>query len=281
MVEVHRNVHRLDFEGNELNVLLMSDLHWDNPHCDRALLKAHLDRALDIGASVVVNGDMFCLMQGKFDPRRAKDNVRPEHNVNNYLDAVIRDAVDWFAPYKDILKLVGYGNHETSIVRNCETDPLQRFVDLYNATHNSSLYTGGYGGWLILRRKDYSYKIKYFHGSGGGGPVTQGVIQNQRKMAMHENMDCMWMGHVHEMYTMYHTVESLDTKYRPVLRNVLHVRTASYKEEYDGGYMDFHVERGRPPKPLGCYLLRVTTRKSKDRGSSEHKKLQASAIAWQ
>ena len=26
--------------------LMMSDLHWDNPHCDRKLLKAHLDKCL-------------------------------------------------------------------------------------------------------------------------------------------------------------------------------------------------------------------------------------------
>ncbi|QDP46907.1 MAG: hypothetical protein Unbinned1529contig1001_22 [Prokaryotic dsDNA virus sp.] len=274
MIELHRNVHMLDSDEISSQWLLMSDIHWDNPHCDRELLRAHLDKALAANIPVLINGDFFCLMQGKFDPRRSKENVRPEHNVNNYLDAVIKSAVEWFAPYKSILRLLGYGNHETSIVRNCETDPLQRFVDLFNATHGTELMTGGYGGWILLKMRDYTYKIKYFHGSGGGGPVTKGVIQNQRRMAMHEGMDCIWMGHVHEMYTMYHTIESLNRKWRPVLKNVLHIRTPSYKEEYDGGYMDFHVERGRPPKPMGCYMLQV------DRNTHTHE-LTAAATPWQ
>jgi hypothetical protein len=71
-------------------------------------------------------------MQGKFDPRRSKKDIRPEHNKANYLDAVIEDAVEWFAPYADILTVVGYANHETGIIRNVETDPLQSFVDLLN-----------------------------------------------------------------------------------------------------------------------------------------------------
>ncbi|NBW22393.1 MAG: hypothetical protein EBR82_82030, partial [Caulobacteraceae bacterium] len=92
---------------------LISDLHWDNPKCDRALLKKDLDEAVERNALIIVNGDFFCLMQGKGDPRRSKDDIRPEHNKGNYLQAVVEDAVDWFSPYKNNLALIGYGNHET------------------------------------------------------------------------------------------------------------------------------------------------------------------------
>jgi hypothetical protein len=43
-----------------------------------------------------------------------------------------------------------------------------------------------------------SYRIKYFHGSGGGGPVTKGTIQFNRMSTMVEGADLIWMGHVHE-----------------------------------------------------------------------------------
>jgi len=43
----------------------------------------------------------------------------------------------------------------------------------------------------------------------------------------------------------------INTKY------IHHIRTASYKEEYDEGYMGFHVEKMRPPKPLGCYIIEM------------------------
>jgi UDP-2,3-diacylglucosamine pyrophosphatase LpxH len=256
MKELSRNVHRWDLGLGHHQFLLMSDIHWDNPHCDRESLKTHLDRALENDIPVFINGDFFCLMQGKFDPRRNKVDIRPEHNTATYLDDVVHTAVEWFTPYRSILKFIGYGNHETSILRNLETDPLQRFADLMKV-QGGEVQVGGYGGWIILRFGDRSFKIKYYHGSGGGGPVTKGVIQNQRAMASIHGADAMWMGHVHEAYTMVHTVERLDKAFNVTHKNVLHIRTPSYKDEYSDGYMHYHVERGRPPKPIGSYLLDI------------------------
>ena len=39
---------------------LMSDIHWDNPHCDRKLLKNHLDKCLNENILIGLNGDTFC-----------------------------------------------------------------------------------------------------------------------------------------------------------------------------------------------------------------------------
>jgi len=208
-------------------------------------------------------------MQGKYDPRRSKKDIRPEHNKVNYLDAVIETAVDWFGDYADTIIFIGYGNHETAIIKNVETDPLQRFADLFNYTHkpNIPITVGGYGGWLTLQFRasttDKSYKIHYYHGSGGGGPVTRGVIQNQRKMADVEGADCIWMGHVHELYAMYQSKATLDHHRVPIIKDVLHVRTGTYKDEYTDGAFGWHVERGAPAKPLGCisveFYMRSTT----------------------
>lgn len=272
LTELSRNVHKVNIHGSGPHrFMLMSDLHWDNPHCQRDLLKEHLDYALENQIPVLLNGDTFCLMQGKYDPRRSKDNIRPEHNVSNYLDAVIQDAVEWFKPYASIIAFAGYGNHETSIIRNCETDPLRRWADLMNATTPYNLHIGGYGGWLVFSQTrpgstgSLAWRLKYFHGAGGGGPVTRGVIQNQRMMAAIDGADGTWMGHVHEMYTMVNAVERLDSKNNVVMRDVTHIRTPTYKEEYGDGYMDFHVERGRPPKPVGCYELVLTPTKDRTR----------------
>jgi UDP-2,3-diacylglucosamine pyrophosphatase LpxH len=259
--QAHRNSHIIECKGKEAKFAFMSDLHWDNPHCDRVLLKKHLDRCLAENRGVILNGDTFCLMQGKYDPRRSKKNIRPEHNKANYLDAVIQDAVEWFAPYRDILLLIGYGNHETAIIKNVETDPLQRFVDLMNMTYKTNIQTGGYGGWITIRQRPYmgskrnaTTKVYYYHGSGGGGPVTKGTIQHQRQMADIEGADIITMGHVHELYTMLWSKKYLNTMNRPDHRHVHHFRTGTYKDEYEDGYMGWHVERGAPPKPLGCVV---------------------------
>jgi hypothetical protein len=100
--------------------------------------------------------------------------------------------------------------------------------------------------------------MHYYHGSGGGGPVTKGVIQDQRIMAMVEGYDCTWQGHVHELYHHVNVVTYLNRSDYMIKQRPLHqIRTATYKEEYDGGVGGFHVERGRPPKPLGGYWMKL------------------------
>ena len=265
ITRVSRNVHAVYCE-KEIQLLLLSDLHWDNPKCDRVLLKNHMDEAVKRGAKIILNGDTFCMMQGKYDPRRSKKDIRPEHNKANYIDAVIQDAVEWFAPYKDNILVVGYGNHETAILKALETDPIQRFVDLFNTTHGAEIHAGGYGGVIDFkfqigevgnRRK---WTLRYYHGFGGGGAVTKGVIQDQRLMASMEGYDCIWQGHVHELYHHINPVEVYDSHQKKIkIRDVHQIRTSSYKEEYEDGFAGFHIEKGRPPKPLGAMWLTLST----------------------
>ena len=259
------NVYITRSKFQETKALLISDCHFDNPHCDRKLLASHLQQAVDGGHDIFINGDLFCLMQGKYDGRRSKSDIRPEHNGSRYLDLVIDTAVEWFKPYAKNIKVIGYGNHETSILRHCETDVIERFVTLLNAATGASIQVGGYGGWVIWQFSEYtevnlSYKMKYYHGSGGGGPVTKGAIQFNRMATMVEGADAVWMGHVHESTELTYTVEKLDRHYKVRLKDILMIRTPSYKEEYNEGQGGWHVERGAPPKPLGGRWLVITPR---------------------
>jgi len=257
------NVHILKNDFEPKKVLLISDIHWDNPHCNRELLKKHLDQALEINADILFNGDTFCLMQGAYDPRKSKNDIRPEHNKSNYLDAVVNDAIDWFSPYAHLIKVVGYGNHETNILKRAESDIIDRFVFGLNSKNNTSVQVGGYGGWIVynFRRAEMggmaAYKIRYFHGSSGGGIVTKGVIQFQRMSSFVEGADMVWMGHVHEDHELTYTVERLNSNNKINIKDVLMVRTPTYKEEYQEGKGGWHVERGAPPKPLGGRWLEM------------------------
>jgi hypothetical protein len=257
-------------------VFLCPDIHWDNPHCKRDLLKRHLDEAVKMGARIVMPGDTFCLMQGAYDPRKQKSDIRPEHNVNHYLDAVVETAAEWFAPYQPYIDIVGLGNHETSILKRMETDVVQRFVSLLNskAKGGHRVMAGGYGGWYTLMgnmtgsRK--SYVIKYYHGSGGGAPVTKGTIQHNRASTQTEGADAIVMGHVHNDYVVTYTREMLDAQYQPVTRDLLMIRCSTYKDEYADGHSGWHVERGGGPRPLGGQFLCVRFHKGWS-GSAERK----------
>lgn len=264
------NVHVIKINETSRKVLLISDIHWDNPKCDRKLLKKHLDQAKEINADILLNGDTFCLMQGAYDPRKSKSDILPEHNKNNYLDAVILDAIEYFAPYAHLIKVIGYGNHETSILKRHETDVIERFVFGLNAKCGTEIQVGGYGGWIVYRfcakgrLTTTTFKIKYMHGFGGGGPVTKGTIQFNRMSTYVENADMIWMGHVHEDHELSYTVERLNGSNRVNLHNVLMVRTATYKEEYNEGKGGWHVERGASPKPIGGRWLELHCERVRD-----------------
>ena len=269
------NVHELQIEGKETKIAMLSDLHWDNPKCDRDLLKKHLDYCKENNIPVMVNGDFFCLMQGRGDNRRNKSDIRPEHNNAKYLDSVVTTAVEWFTPYADILTVIGYGNHETGIIKWQETDILQRFVDLLNMKCNSNVQTGGYGGWLIVKMIDstkiLSIKIKYFHGSGGGGVVTKGALNLTRALEIYEGCDVYTMGHIHENSARNDVRDTLNhNAYKGyyVSHKPIHLMiTGTYKEEYQEGAKGWHVERGAPIKPVGGRFL--TIKVERDRSNKE------------
>ena len=259
------NVHVRIFKKPVADLLLLSDIHWDNLHCDRALLTRHLNQARDKDARILLNGDTFCAMQGKYDPRSSKESIRPEHQVNNYLDALVDSAVEWFRPWADLIDFVGYGNHETSILKRQETDLCARFVRGLNAAvPSAAVQLGGYGGWYVARLDDGTarlpFKMKYMHGFGGGGPVTKGIIQHTRMNTAIHGADAVWMGHVHENYEQESAMEVLSTNYQVQLRPVLNLRTSTYKEEYRQGLGGWHVERGGTGKPLGGRWLRLERR---------------------
>jgi len=244
--------------------LLSSDRHWDNPHSDWKLQKRHLDQARERNAKVLDFGDLFCVMQGKYDRRASKSNVRPEHQSDNYLDAVVNTAVDWFSPYADMFALVSEGNHESAIRRNHETDLIERFVSALNYKNGTHLTRGLYTGWVRFRfirtnsgKKGTSrvLNLNYTHGYGGGGPVTKGVIQANRKSVYLPDADFCVSGHIHEHWLMTQPRERIAHNGRCYIDEQVHVCLPTYKEEYLMG-QDFHRERGRPPKPLGAYWVR-------------------------
>ena len=261
VTKITKNIAKFTTNKKHNKIAILSDLHWDNPHCNRELLKAHLDYCLKEDIPVFINGDFFCLMQGKGDRRGNKSDVRPEHAFNNYFDSIVKTAVDWFTPYAHIIKLIGYGNHETSVIRHQETDIIARFVDLLNYKCNSNVLTGGYGGWIWFNYHNSnmikSLKLKYFHGSGGGGVVTKGSINLTRALAMYE-ADIFTMGHIHENAARTDAKEVMYIK-----KGVCEVRhkyihnmiTGTYKDEYSIGNSGWHIERGAPIKVLGGRIL--------------------------
>jgi hypothetical protein len=247
-------------------ILLLADLHWDNPHCDRALLKHLLDEAALRGAGVLVLGDLFCAMQGKWDPRSVKSDVRPEHQTGDYLDSLVRTATDWHAPYAQNILLASPGNHEASILKRHETDLIGRFCERLNDHHGGVCQPGTFAGWVLFRLENerpgggtgnrQTIRLHYDHGYGGGGPVTRGVIQTNRRAVYLPDADIVVSGHIHESWVVEIARERISDMGKPLMDTQTHICLPTLKEEYLDGD-GWHRHTGKPPKPLGGWWIRL------------------------
>jgi hypothetical protein len=247
--------------GWEQWLLLSSDRHHDNKHCNRTLERQHLEKAKERGALIIDAGDLFCAMQGKYDPRSSMDDIRAEDVRQDYLDAIVIHAADDYGPYAENWLMIGRGNHETNIRKRHGTDLISNLVHRLNTQHEARAHAGGYGGWVRLvfkmnRTKSQSVNLKYFHGTGGDSPVTKGVIKTNRQAVYLPDADIVLNGHNHNAYHVPLPRERI-TQAGKVTRDVVDfVRTPGYKDEYNDGAGGFLVEGGNGPKPLGCAWVR-------------------------
>lgn len=266
----HRSVTTVRFDysgvGWEQWILLRTDAHHDNPHCDQRTEKKHLDQAVERNALIIDNGDLFCSMQGKYDKRSSKDAMRPEHQNGNYLDRLVETAADFYSPYADNWLLFGQGNHETKILQNHETNLTERLVERINVAQEKKkkthrVFMGGYGGWVRFQferaRHRSTRTLYHYHGTGGGGPVTRGTIQTNRLAVYNPDADVIFTGHTHDEWCLTIARQRLTTNGIPYHDEQLHIRAPGYKDSWGDGYAGWEVERGLAPRPIGSAWLRL------------------------
>lgn len=269
ITKVQRNVVeiKIDLVRNsdwEQWVLLRSDVHHDNPKCDQALEKKHLDDALKYNAPVLDNGDLMCAMQGKWDKRSDKNALRPEHQGGNYFDLLVDTAAEFYRPYKDIFAVLGKGNHETAITAKHETDLTDRLAAKMRS-YGSVVEASGYGGWVVFRFVDKrsskgnslkeTIRLYHYHGSGGGGIITRGTLQPSRIGINHPDADIVLTGHTHDEWSFTIPRVRLSAQNKVYHDEQWHVRPPGYKDAWGDGYAGWEVERMLGPKALGAFWL--------------------------
>jgi len=240
-----------------LKLLLRSDAHHDSVNNLRDLEKRHLEEAVRDGAYILDAGDLFDAMQGRNDPRRGYQDLRPEFVVPNYFDAIVDDAAKFYAPYADRFLLIGKGNHELSVLKNTQIDLTSRL------TEKLKVNTGGVGGWIKFKFEKImpsgktgnrcSVKIKYHHGAGGNAPVTKGVIDTNRQAVYLPDADVVWNGHNHKAYILPLARERITDGDRIYRDTALHIRTPGYKDQGD-----WEREKNFPPTPHGAVWLNIS-----------------------
>ena len=250
-------------------ILLSGDRHWDNPKSDWEMQIKHLEEVKKRQAGIVDIGDLLCLMQGRFDRRSSKNDIRDIHQQGDYLDSIIETSTDFFKPYAENMIVVAAGNHEAAIKKHHETDMTQRFCDILKYKSQHKVHNGGHSGFVRFRLQEKGrtmgkiLTLHYSHGYGGGGPVTKGIIQTNRKATYLPDADIVVSGHVHESWQ----IELMRVRVgrRKIYHDTqTHICVPTYKEEFKDGFGGWHVERGAPPKPLGALWMRLTFDKNGD-----------------
>jgi predicted phosphodiesterase len=264
---VNDMVVKTDFElttsTKPVKFLLLSDMHIDNPKCDRKLLFKVLNQAVDENAYICIFGDLFCLMQGKGDPRKSKSDIRPEHNKANYIDAVIKDTASLLKPYANNILYIADGNHETSIVKHIEVDPIENLLGYLHKT-NPEIIHMGYQGFNLITTSFYGSNYNttvFFHHGAFSGPVTKGALSVSRYSSIVKS-DVVVSGHTHDSWIIEHPFYELQQKTHDILMKIqYHVKTGTFKQEYlqrNG----FQIEKTVMPKPMGGWWMDVTMKKS-------------------
>ena len=265
VTQVGRTSHRVDVDtggkGWEQWFLLSSDRHHDNAHTDQARELKDLRQAQDRSAGIIDVGDLFCAMQGRWDRRADRSALREEYQCGNYLDALVREAVDFYGPFAANFIVIGRGNHETAILKHHETDLTERLCQGLSTSTGEDVPAGGYGGWVVFnfkctKTRSFRVNLKYWHGSGGGGPVTRGVIRTNRMAVYLPDAHIVATGHTHDQWVVPIARERLARNGEVFIDEQTHVKCGTYKEEYGDGHGGWHIERGGPPKPLGAQWLR-------------------------
>lgn len=236
--------------------MVTSDVHFDSPFCNRKQFFSDMDIAIKNGAKILIIGDFFDAMQGRFDPRRDMSNLRPEYRRSDYYDYIVDDAAKLMEPYAEHIMMVTDGNHELAVLKNANTDITGRFVRKLSSD-NHKVFRGGYGGIILFRQGDYITPTKYFHGSGGEAPVTRGAIQTNRQAVFLPDFQIVLNGHSHHMYWIPVTRERVSDEGIHYFDIQHHVRTPGYAMTYADGSGGWEVTRGGIPKPIGSYMLNI------------------------
>lgn len=239
--------------------LLLGDIHIDNPKCHEKLLKYDLDEALDTNAGILLGGDLMCVMQGKNDRRHSKSDLKTENKKSNYLDSVIETTAEFFRPYSDNILMICQGNHESAILNRLETDLTARLIEALNP----KIHYGGYHGFVrfqfnVTETSRRGLTMYYHHGT-PGGIISKGTPWVMRYAAMAPDADIVWSGDSHDRWDVMQPRLKLTQSGGKRVEDQLHIRTGTYKEEFDGEG-GWATEKIVVPKSLGGVWLTFKNR---------------------
>lgn len=254
--KINKHVVQTTFEGRRARILMATDVHFDSKYCDRDLLKKHMDMAVETGSMVFFNGDLFDVMGCEKDPRSKSSDIRPEYisPERSYLDLVIEDVYEFLKPYKDNIMAIGYGNHETAIMKYRDTDPIYRLKTMLDSTGGPKVPLSGYKGVLKIlnvqslehgtsRGASANTYIAHHHGYGGNARRSKGILTADIEIGEYPFADIIFSGHTHQKLFLPMNTYDINNKSVLSLKKKFWLKGGSYKDTSDKSF-GFEVQKG-------------------------------------
>jgi hypothetical protein len=117
------------------------------------LIEKELKHAKDIGAKILINGDVFdAIMPGDRKRYRA-NNLHPRmfQAGDDMIGESIRWAIEILQPYKDNILMIGDGNHDDAVARYHHIEPVKHLVIALNGPGAAKIKYGGYHGFIHIK----------------------------------------------------------------------------------------------------------------------------------
>lgn len=178
--------------GQKHKIAIFSD-----PHTvimgDNKRLKNDLDEAVAEGCRLCFNGDLSDFIF-HLDPRYVPE-LEEGKKTNAKIDQAVDFLIEFLAPYKEHIDFIGYGNHETALIKRHHTDPIARVCKALDCE------PGAYRALVRYRWRhtaDATRTLTVYMHHGGRGVATQNKgIMAIRNMVLGAEADVYIVGHGH------------------------------------------------------------------------------------
>ncbi len=230
----------------EQGVFLLSDLHIGAANADYKMMERELQVAASRGDRIVINGDLFDMILAH-DAKRFTPSVL--HKRLRGCEDLINRAVEWgvelLEPYAKLIDAIGVGNHETSVGKYHNCDPIALLLSRLHTT-NPRISHAGYSGFIRYSaqlprlsgaRKQVapSFTLFYWHGAGGGAGLGGALGEFGSKGGFIEGADAVWYAHKHvRVVSQLERLSCPRRGHRPRVKTQWLIRTGGYLQPYGG-----------------------------------------------
>jgi hypothetical protein len=260
--------------GQPVRWFLCGDLHLGHVGCNVARIKREFKRAVDLGANILINGDVYDAIGSKDKRATPGQTIRRLSEAKDKLKESVDLGEEVLGEFRENIRVIGIGNHEETWIRYQESDPVAGLIDRLNQgrQHPQPIRHGGIAGYVVSlldipsgkgKPLTISHTLHYHHGSGGDAPITGGLIAANRSMVSWI-ADAHTEGHRHNQLQREYAVGTVRPNGRVVIKQCVCIMTGSYLDNYPRGERAKPLEytyaesANHPPKPMGGQFLLVT-----------------------